>query len=184
MQANSDILIDLKGENNHAFGALYKNYFGIVKRFITNNNGTGGDAEDIFQDTMIALVAKLRQDDFVLEAAVKTYIMAIAKKLWFKKLRNANKETEFTDLHDNKFYEEINLAIEQEKTYRDKLQNYIHQITDHCKGLIHDMFFKNKPIEQIQKDYGYSTKHNAQNQKYKCVEQIRKVKEREEKKEV
>lgn len=46
------------------------------------------------------------------------------------------------------------------------------------------MFFKNKPIEQIQKDYGYSTKHNAQNQKHKCVEQIRKVKEQEEKKEI
>lgn len=183
MQTNTDIIIDLKGENNQAFGALYKNYFGLVNRFITNNNGTTHDAEDIFQDTMIALVAKLRQDNFVLEASVKTYIMAIAKNLWLKKLRTANRETEFTEIHDNKFYEEITLAIEEEKTYWDKLQNYIHQITEHCKGLIHDMFFKNKPIEQIQKDYGYSTKHNAQNQKHKCVEQIRKVKEQEGKKE-
>jgi len=39
-------------------------------------------------------------------------------------------------------------------------------------------FFKNNPIEQIPKDYGYYTKHNAQNQKHKCVEQIRKVKRR------
>ena len=184
MQTSTDIIIDLKGENNHAFEALYKNYFAIVSRFITNNNGSTKDAEDIFQDTMIALVAKLRQDDFVLEASVKTYIMAIAKNLWFKKLRTANRETEFTDIHDSKFYEEITLAIEEEKSYWDKLQNYIHQISDHCRGLIHDMFFKNQPIEQIQKDYGYSTKHNAQNQKHKCVEQIRKVKEREGKKEI
>jgi DNA-directed RNA polymerase specialized sigma24 family protein len=116
MQTGNDIIIDLKGENNHAFGALYKNYFGVVSRFIVNNKGTNHDAEDIFQDTMIALVAKLRQDDFVLEASVKTYIMAIAKNLWFKKLRTANRETAFTDIHDNKFYEEISLAIEQEKT--------------------------------------------------------------------
>lgn len=46
------------------------------------------------------------------------------------------------------------------------------------------MFFKNKPIEQIQKEYGYSTKHNAQNQKHKCVEQIRKVKKRKQRKEI
>jgi len=181
MQINEDIIIDLKGENNRAFVVLYKNYFGLVTRFITNNSGTANDAEDIFQDTMIALLAKLRQDNFVLEASVKTYIMAIAKNLWFKKLRTANRETEFTDIHNNKFYEEISLAIEHEKTYWDKLQNYVHQITEHCKGLIHDMFFKNKPIEQIQIDYGYSTKHNAQNQKHKCVEQIRKVKELDEK---
>ena len=46
------------------------------------------------------------------------------------------------------------------------------------------MFFKNKPIEQIQKDYGYSNKHNTQNQKHQSVDQIRKVKEQEEKKEM
>ncbi len=184
MQSTTEILFDLKGENNQAFGALYKNYFATVNRFITNNSGTSQDAEDVFQDTMIALVAKLRQDDFVLKASVKTYIVAIAKNLWFKKLRTANREIAFTDIHDNKFYEEITLAIEEEKSYWDKLQNYIDKITDHCRGLILDMFFKNKPIEQIQKDYGYSSIHNAQNQKHKCVEQIRKVKEREAKKEI
>ncbi len=184
MQTSSDIISDLKGENNQAFGELYKNYFGLVSRFITNNSGSSYDAEDIFQDTMIVLVDKLRQDNFQLEASVKTYIMAIAKNLWFKKLRTANRETAFTDIQDNQFYEEITLAIEEEKTYWDKLQNYLHQITEHCKGLIHDMFFKNKPIEQIQKDYGYSSKHNAQNQKHKCVEQIRKVKEAEDKKKI
>lgn len=184
MQTTTEVIIDLKGESNLAFGELYKNYFGFVSRFITNNSGTEHDAEDIFQDTMIALVAKLRQDNFVLTASIKTYIMAIAKNLWFKKLRTANRETEFTDVHDNKFYEEISLVIEQEKTYWEKLQGYILQVTAHCKGLIQDIFFKNKPIEQIQKDYGYSTKHNAQNQKHKCVEQIRKVKEEEDKKEI
>jgi RNA polymerase sigma factor (sigma-70 family) len=184
MQRSTDIIIDLKGENNQAFGILYKNYFEMVNRFVTNNNGTNHDAEDVFQDTMIALVAKLRQDNFVLEASLKTYIMAIAKNVWFKKLRTTKRETEFTDIHNDKFYEEITLAIEEEKSYWDKLQSYIHKITEHCKGLIHDMFFKNKPIEQIQKDYGYSSIHNAQNQKHKCVEQIRKVKEREAKKEI
>lgn len=183
MQTNTDIIIDLKGNNNEAFGTLYKNYFGLVSHFITKNNGTIHDAENVFQDTMIVLITKLQQDDFVLDASIKTYIMAIAKNLWFKKLRSANRETALTDIHDNKFYEKITLAIEAEKTYWDKLQNYLHKITEHCKGLIHDMFFKNKPIEQIQKEYGYTTKHNAQNQKHKCVEQIRKVKEQEEKKE-
>jgi len=45
------------------------------------------------------------------------------------------------------------------------------------------MFFKEKAIELIQKEYGYSTKHNAQNQKHKCVEQIRKIKAKEEQQE-
>jgi hypothetical protein len=39
------------------------------------------------------------------------------------------------------------------------------------------MFFKSKSIEDIQLEYGYTSKHNAQNQKHKCLQQVRKVKE-------
>ncbi|MBC7555703.1 MAG: hypothetical protein H7195_01945 [Chryseobacterium sp.] len=41
-----------------------------------------------------------------------------------------------------------------------------------------DIFMKNKGIEEIQSKYNYSTKKNAQNQKYKCVEQIKRIKEK------
>jgi polyisoprenoid-binding protein YceI len=46
MTTNNDIVIDLKGESNHAFGELYKLYFGSVNRFVTNNKGNSDDAED------------------------------------------------------------------------------------------------------------------------------------------
>ena len=184
LQSNSEIFTDLKGENNFAFGELYKKYFAMVNHFVANNNGTKTDAEDIFQDTVLVLVLKLRQDNFDLTASIKTYIMAIAKHLWLKKLRTSYREIEFTDLYNNQFYEGINQTIEEEKTYMDKLENYISKITSHCNRLIHDMFFKNKTIEEIQKEYGYSTRQNAINQKYKCVEQIRKVKEQDGKNEL
>jgi RNA polymerase sigma factor (sigma-70 family) len=174
---DTTLINDLKGENNRSFGQLYQEYFSMISRFVTNNSGQTEDAEDLFQDTMVVLIEKLRQDNFELTASLKTYIMAIAKNLWLKRLRSPQKTVEFSELLEQQYFEEINLAIEAEKTYWDKLQNYLHQITEHCKGLIHDMFFQQKRIEQIQKEYGYSSKQNAQNQKYKCVEQIRKVKE-------
>lgn len=180
MLERTEILEDLKKENNSAFGRLYRLHFEMVSYFVTNNSGTADDAEDIFQDTMIVLLEKLRKDQFRLTASLKTYIMAISKNLWLKKLRTRYRKTEFTDFHTNTFCEEINVAIEKEKTYWDRLQNFIQKISDHCKSLIHDIFFKEKAIEQIQVEYGYSTRHNAQNQKHKCLEQIRKVKERDE----
>jgi DNA-directed RNA polymerase specialized sigma24 family protein len=181
MEEHINILTDLKGESSYAFGILYKNHFVMVSRFVIKNSGTALDAEDVFQDTMLVLVEKLRQDDFVLTASIKTYIMAISKHLWFKKLRSASRELEFTDVHNSKLLQEIEFSIEQEKTYWDKLQFYMTKITDHCSRLMHDMFFKNKPIEQIQIEHGYTSRHNAQNQKHKCMEQIRKVKNEDEK---
>ncbi|MBS1740474.1 RNA polymerase subunit sigma-70 [Elizabethkingia anophelis] len=176
---SNEILSDLKGENNKAFGELYKNYFGMVSRFIINNNGRTDDAEDIFQDTLLVLLEKLRQDNFVLTASLKTYVMAIAKNLWLKKLRTPHTKLECLELGDNDLLEDINQSIEEERTYWEKLQSYLTKITNHCKGLIHAMFFHEKTIEQIQQEYGYSTKHNAQNQKHKCMEQIRKAKEQD-----
>lgn len=175
-----DILFDLRGENNHAFGALYKEHFGNVRRFVLKNSGNAQDAEDLFQDTLLVFVGKVRQDDFQLTASTKTYLMAIAKHLWLKKMRGTALEVLFDEADNTSFYEQLQSSIDQETTYWDKLQYYLSKITAHCSRLMHDMFFRNKSIEVIQQEYGYSTKHNAQNQKHKCIEQIRKVKEKEE----
>lgn len=170
-------LSELKIEDSKAFSYLYKLHFHMIKRFVVANSGSKEDAEDIFQDTMIVLLQKLRRDDFQVTASLKTYIMAIAKNSWFKKLRNKSqfKESEFTEALDNKFFDEVDLAIENEKKFTDKLYYHLGKITIHCQRLIQDIFFKEKTIDQIQKEYGYSTKHNAQNQKFKCVEQLKKA---------
>ena len=174
------ILTDLKTENKVAFGKLYQDNFGKIAAFVNNNSGNKVDAEDLFQDAMMVLVEKLRQDNFQLTASINTYVYAICKNLWFKKLRNKNYELSVDELQSFDFLNSMHEAIEDEKTYSEKLKGYLLKITDHCNRLIHDLFFKEKAIEQIQKDYGYSSRHNAQNQKHKCVEQIRKVKEKEE----
>ncbi len=41
----TEIISDLKGENNNAFGQLYKEHFKMVSRFVTSNNGQIDDAE-------------------------------------------------------------------------------------------------------------------------------------------
>ena len=57
-----------------------------------------------------------------------------------------------------------------------ELEKLREQYSEEIKGKTHNIFVKNKSIEEIQSKYNYSTKQNAQNQKYKCVEQIRKIK--------
>lgn len=179
---NQNIISDLRNGDSSSFKKLYGLYFPSVKKFILKNSGAIDDAKDNFQDTLLVLVEKLRVDDFELTASLKTYIIAISKNLWFKKLRNISyrKEIEFTDVHSDKFYCDISSSIDNEKTYWEKLQFYLTKITSHCNRLLHLMFFKNKSIEDIQAEYGYSSKHNAQNQKHRCIEQVRKIKEADE----
>lgn len=184
-EISEQMVANLRNGNRASYETLYKENFASVEKFITKNSGTIDDAKDIFQDTLLVLIEKLRADNFELTASLKTYIVVISKNLWFKKLRYQSyyRQTEFSEALSNKFNSEISLSINDEKSYWEKLQTYLSKITAHCNHLLQSMFFKNKNIEAIQKEYGYSSRHNAQNQKHKCIEQVRKVKEADQKEE-
>lgn len=74
---------------------------------------------------------------------------------------------------NNDFLLQIEDTIEEEISRVENLKEYVDQISLHCQKFINDVYLKNKTISQIQKEYGYTTKHNAQNQKYKCIEQLK-----------
>lgn len=179
---SEQLLANLKSGNGKAYQVLYNEYYSSVARLVINNNGTIDDAKDLFQDTLIVLLNKLKKDDFILTASLKTYVIAISKNLWLKTLRNATyrNETSLADYHNNTFFCEIETAILKEKSYWERLQGYLNKVSNHCNHLLQSMFLKNRTIEDIQAEYGYSSKHNAQNQKHKCLQQVRKVKEMQE----
>ena len=176
---NKIALSDFKKNSDLAFGVLYKSYFKYTKNFVQKNSGSLEDAQDIFQDALIILYEKLNADNFQVYTCLENYVTGIAKNLWLKKLRNYQFSEEISENYYQIHQAEINDAIENERNYVDKLHDYISSISQHCQNLIQDIFMKNRSIEEIQNKYNYSTKQNAQNQKYKCVEQIRRIKEQQ-----
>lgn len=170
---DQDILNALKSEQSKAYESLYNSYFDRVRRFICHNSGNTTDAEDVFQDAMMVLVQKIRMDHFRLTASMGTYILAISKNIWLNRLRDNKRKEEKGNTYFKTAFSEIDEMIEQERNYKSQLQKYIFKVSKHCQGVIDDVFFKGKTTEQIQKEYGYSSRQNAANQQYKCVEQLR-----------
>ena len=171
------VIEGLRTGNEVYYKQLYTEHYPSVQKFIIKNSGYTNDAQDIFQDAMLVLLQKLKTDDFVLTASLKTYIIAIVKNLWFKKLRNISyyREIELSENYSSKFYCDISSSILKEKTYWEKLQTYMSKLTTHCNHLLQSIFLNNKSIRTIQKEFGYSSVHNAQNQKHKCISQLRRI---------
>lgn len=163
------------GTSNYetVFNKIYTEYYFTVERFVVRNNGNKSDAQDLFQEAAIILFKKLEEDHFMLTAKLKTYLMAIAKNLWYKKIRDQKEFLVHEEYYFKEFYEDINHFIEEEKSSFEKLMFLLGKVSKHCNQLINDIYFKSTPIKDIQKNYGYTSKHNAQNQKYKCIEQIK-----------
>jgi RNA polymerase sigma factor (sigma-70 family) len=173
-QTDQETFLGLKSSNNHAYEILYKFYYPSVRHFIIKNNGSEDDAKDIFQETIFILLQKVPKDDFNLTSSLKTYIFAISSNLWLKRLRDSSKIVKADpDIYEKYLvdYEEAEVDPHDNKIAR--TQSIFKRITEKCVTLLKAIFFDKKDIDVVTKEFGYTNKHNAQNQKYKCLEQAR-----------
>jgi RNA polymerase sigma factor (sigma-70 family) len=180
MQTISDntLLDKLKTEDSSSFGLLYKFYFPSIESYIKQNLGNSEDAEDIFQETIIVLLQKVRQPDFVLTSSLKTYLYAVAKNLWLKRLRDNKMKIVDSEL-SLKNYATETFEIETEKSREEKVENWLLKITRNCQNILKALFFYEVPMNNLMVKMGWKNKHTASNQKHKCIQQIKNVKEKE-----
>ncbi len=174
------LLAGIKQHERAALNILYTFYYPTVERFILRNNGSRADAEDVFQEVLIALLKKIPTEDFTLTSSLKTYIFAVASNIWLKRLRRAKRtvQADFTDFdealtahdHDTTYTLELE-TDDEEQTLKLRIQRSLEKITEHCQRLIRAIFFQNKKASEL----GYKNAHTAQNQQYKCMEQLRKA---------
>ncbi len=182
MQTLSDniLLQQLKTEDNASFQLLYEFYFPSVAAYVKQNMGNEEDTEDIFQEAIIVLLQKVRQPDFVLTASLKTYLYAIAKNLWLKRLRS-KKLISFDEFEQKQTEPEFfSFEFHPEKTKEEKVETWLTKITDNCQRILKAIFYYREPMDSLMKKMGWKNKHTAANQQYKCIQQIKKEKQSEE----
>jgi RNA polymerase sigma factor (sigma-70 family) len=173
------LLNKLKNEDNASFEVLYKFYFPSVAAHITANFGSTEDAADIFQEAIIVLLQKIRQTDFVLTSSLKTYLFAIAKNLWLKRLRD-NKLIPVDDFEKYQDQTEIiAFELKTEPTKEEKVASWLTKITENCQRILRAIFFYKEPMGSLMQKMGWKNKHTAANQQYKCIQQIKKEKDKE-----
>ena len=175
-----NVLLDkLKNEDNVSFEVLYKFYFPSIATHITRNFGSTEDAEDIFQEAIIVLLQKIRQTDFVLASSLKTYLFAIAKNLWLKRLRD-NKLIPIDNFEEYKDQSEIvKFELQKEPTKEEKVASWLTKITANCQRILKAIFFYKEPMGSLMQKMGWKNKHTAANQQYKCIQQVKKEKDKE-----
>lgn len=166
--SDGQLLGRLRTEENGAFALLYKECFPSVAHYIHQNNGNDQDAEDIFQETVIVLLGKIRQSDFQLTASLKTYTFSISKNLWLKKLRDKHPDAvaeplDFTALPTTDYTTDV----------EDKILTWLQRITANCQRILKAIFYFNEPMDILMMRMGWKNKHTAANQKYKCLEQMK-----------
>ena len=172
------LLEQLRQNERVAYLHLYDRCFPALARYILRNQGTREDSEDNFQESMMVLLHRIRSNDFQLQSALKTYLFAINRNLWLKKLRERKITlTESLTEEEESFSAEDPLPLTE--TPAEESENFLSKlfenITGHCVILMTRIFLKQQTPESLIQELGYKNSHTFQNQKYKCINQLRKA---------
>lgn len=169
-QEDYQTIAALRRRDEVAFQLLYKHYYPMVEWIVLRNQGTKDDAADVFQEVLLVLMRNLDSDDWQLTAALRTYLYAVSHKSWMKRLHQKNRYKRVPEETLMEWaYEPAIYDTDTASTH--SLAGWLQQITQHCQRLIQLLFFENRSAA----DMGYKNAHTAQNQQYKCLQQIRRV---------
>lgn len=172
------LLRGLAENDTKAIEAIYASNFSLIQALVLNNNGSYDDARDIFQEAMVILYEKAKSSEFQLTCQLKTFLYAISKRLWLKKLKHHGLFVSNTDLSliEQVIPVEEDLEIAGQKDEEFKLMEMAFQkIGEPCKSLLEAFYIKKKNMAELVELFGYTNTDNAKNQKYKCLMRLKKL---------
>ncbi|SHK94410.1 RNA polymerase sigma factor, sigma-70 family [Chitinophaga jiangningensis] len=165
----SELSVQLTQGNGKAYTDLYQHSFPAICHYIQQNSGNEQDAEDIFQEALLVLLEKINNPDFRLTASLNTFLFAVARNLWLKELRNRSRisNTDIPDVPEE--------HMEPAKPYQHSLSGWWSKMTGFCQQVLSAIFLHNTPMQALMLKMGWKNKHTAAQQKYKCLQQIKKL---------
>jgi RNA polymerase sigma factor (sigma-70 family) len=174
---NERILLQgLARNDKKAVETIYRENYSTVQSLIINNNGTADDAKDIFQEAMIVLYEKARSGNFELSCQIKTYVYSVSRRLWLKRLQQANRYS--GDIGNAEVLVQVEDDIEGH-TRRDAefemMEKAINSLGEPCKSLLEAFYLQKKTMQEIAVSFGYTNAENAKTQKYKCLIRLKKI---------
>ncbi len=155
---------------------LYRLYFPMVVKLVAKNSGTEDDAKDVFQEALMVLYDKVQRKDLVLSSSFKTYLYAVCKNLWLKSLYKKDRQLyNLADIGDDLAIEEdVSIHAEADRQFV-QMENALEQLGEPCRTIITDFYIRNQSMQDICAKFGYTNADNAKNQKYKCLQRLKKL---------
>lgn len=166
----------MEGERSQVSKALeviYIRHYPSVEKYIFQKGGSENEAKDIYQEGMTAFYLQVKKGNFRQESNIKTYLIGICKRLWFKELKKRKPRVE---LAEHMFTpEENSLNIENEKpsdlTY--EVFQVFKQISEDCQKVLELYYFERLSMQAIAEEFNFSGVQSAKNKKMKCLKYLR-----------
>ncbi|MBT3385927.1 MAG: sigma-70 family RNA polymerase sigma factor [Prolixibacteraceae bacterium] len=171
--SDEQILKGILRHDNLILQYIYKQYYYRVNYFIKKNQGNEEDASDLFQEAVIVIYRKLKENDLIFEkSSFQGYLFAVCRFLWLKQLEKRRIEKEKINdtlpFQENIYDDNLVDLVDKNEKYG-LYQKHFKTLSSDCQKLL-QMFFDKIPLREIAKIMGYKGEKYAKTRKYKCKE--------------
>ena len=157
-----------------AIKQLYREHYGLLEQYVLQNQGSRSDAEDIFQETMVAFIRQVEEGKFRAESSIRTFLYALNRNIWLNELKKRGR----SHLREERFAageEKLQLAIDgilEQQEHNMELMRSIQNLGDSCKKILLLFYYEQRPIREILSVVSYQNEQVVRNKKMKCLKKL------------
>lgn len=176
LNSDAKILDLIRKGDDEGLVMLYEANRRPILSFVTRNNGSHDDAEDLLQEALIILWERVRANRYEHNARLGTFIYATVKNLWLRRLARLRREAP-ADIEESTGHIEsasaLDIMVESEEA------RIVHEALDElgepCKSLLVLFYWEEKTMEQIAAALNFANAQTAKSKKYQCKKALQKI---------
>jgi RNA polymerase sigma factor (sigma-70 family) len=161
-------------ELNDAIRFIYQQYSQATSSFIMQHGGSEQDADDIFQETVVAFIEVVQKGKYRGEASVKTFLNSIARNYWFNEIkkrdRSGLRDKQF-ELSRDKNEADVSHYISEMERKR-QLRELVDQLGESCRKVLLLFYYENLSMKEMVEHLPYDNEQVVRNKKYKCLQAL------------
>lgn len=173
MLKDQKIIAAIKEDKNHrVMKSLYKEVLPGVKQFVRNNGGNETQAEDCFQEAVVALIIAVKEGRFKEENSVAAYLKGVVRYKWFDQFKTKLREEEAAlALIEEEKIEIPKVSEDQTKS----LQLLLSNIGEQCEKLIRLSVFEGHSYADIARIMDKANEGVIKTSVYRCRKKLKEM---------
>ena len=162
---------------NQAILSIYQQYSDTVSSFIIHYGGSEQDAQDVFQETVVAFIDIVKNGKFRMEASIKTFLVSIGRNIWFNELRKKERSGQREKTYENtRNQKEMDVSeYIGDRELKQQLSELLSQLGEPCRKILLLFYYENLSMKEMLDHLPYENEQVIRNKKYKCLLQLTEI---------
>lgn len=177
--SDEEILRQLQyGQSNEvdaALSHLHRQMYLMVVRFVKRYRGGQADAEDVFQDGLVALYKLARQGKLAHDVNVEAYLFSICKNIWFKYLKKRKETVELDKVAYDLPVAEVQLFSLLSEERQSLIEQLLSRLGESCKKILTYYYYDRLRMKRIAELMEYANDQVAKNKKSNCMKGLKEL---------